>query len=145
MASKKSVKKAKKKAKKKAAPRSKAKLKTKVKAKKASARPKLVAKKAPAKKAVRKRPRGRADSGELVGYRRKGLGAMGGGQAGDTQGISSATGAASESVEELLEEGQTLEAEAVAGVENALDPDQGEVVTRQFPEDDVPEEYRETE
>jgi hypothetical protein len=31
----------------------------------------------------------------------------------------------------------------VAGVENAPDPDQGEVRTRQFPEDDVPEEYRE--
>lgn len=70
---------------------------------------------------------------------------MGAGQAGDTQGISSAIGANSESVEGLLEEGQTLEAEAVAGVQNALDPDQGEVVTRQFPEDDVPEEYRETE
>ena len=48
-----------------------------------------------------------------------------------------------ESVEELLEEGQTFEAEAVAGVENAADPDQGEVVTHEFSEDDVPEEYRE--
>jgi hypothetical protein len=49
----------------------------------------------------------------------------------------------SESVEELLEEGQTFEAEAVRGVENAKDPDQGEVRTRQFPEDDVPTEYTE--
>lgn len=49
----------------------------------------------------------------------------------------------SESVEELLEEGQAFEAEAVDGVENAPDADQGEVRTRQLPEDDVPEEYRE--
>ena len=48
----------------------------------------------------------------------------------------------SESVEELMEEGQYMEAEAVSGVENAPDADQGEVRTRQFPEDDVPEEYQ---
>ena len=46
-----------------------------------------------------------------------------------------------ESVGELLEEGQTLEAEAVRGVEDALDADQGEVRTREVPEDDVPDEY----
>jgi len=49
----------------------------------------------------------------------------------------------SESVEELLAEGQSFEAEVVNGVEKAPDPDQGEVRTRQLPEDDVPEEYRE--
>jgi hypothetical protein len=49
----------------------------------------------------------------------------------------------SESVEELLEEGQTYEAEAISGVEDALEPDQGEVQTREVPEDDVPEEYTE--
>ena len=145
MASKKGVKKTKKKLKKKAAPRAKAKVKgkLKVKAKKAVARPKLAVKKTSPKKTVRKPARGRADSGELVNYQRKGLGAIGGGQSGDMQGISARVGADSESVAELLEEGQTLEAEAVAGVENAPDPDQGEVRTRQFPEDDVPEEYRE--
>ena len=41
-----------------------------------------------------------------------------------------------------MEEGQYMEAEAVSGVENAPDADQGEVRTRQFPEDDVPEEYQ---
>jgi hypothetical protein len=61
---------------------------------------------------------------------------------GDLQGISMRDQADSESVGELLEEGQTLEAEAVAGVENALDADQGEIRTREVPEDDVPEEYR---
>jgi len=48
-------------------------------------------------------------------------------------------------VEELMEEGQYMEADAVSGVENARDADQGEVRTRQVPEDDVPEEYREEE
>lgn len=60
---------------------------------------------------------------------------------GDLQGISMSDRADSESVGELLEEGQTLEAEAVAGVEDALDADQGEIRTREVPEDDVPEEY----
>jgi len=60
---------------------------------------------------------------------------------GDLQGISMEDRADSESVGELLDEGQALEAEAVQGVENAPDPDQGEVRTRQTREDDVPEEY----
>jgi hypothetical protein len=70
------------------------------------------------------------------------LGAESGGQAGDTQGLSRRSYDDSESVEELMEEGQYMEAEAVSGVENAPDADQGEVRTRQFPEDDVPEEYQ---
>ena len=60
---------------------------------------------------------------------------------GDLQGISMRERADAESVGELLEEGQTLEAEAVQGVEDALDADQGEVRTREVPEDDVPDEY----
>jgi hypothetical protein len=44
-------------------------------------------------------------------------------------------------VEELVEEGQAREAAAISGVENALDPDQGEVQTREVPADDVPGEY----
>lgn len=63
------------------------------------------------------------------------------GQCGDTQGLSDIAEAGSESVEELLEEGQFFEAEAIGGVENAPDPDVAEVHTRQFPEDDVPSEY----
>ena len=61
------------------------------------------------------------------------------GQAGDLQGLSNRPTANSESVEELLEEGNALEAEAVQGVENALDADRGEVETQEEPEDDVPE------
>jgi hypothetical protein len=68
---------------------------------------------------------------------RRGLGEDAAGQSGDTQGLSRAEDADSESVEELLEEGQAFEAEAVSGVENALDPDQGEVRTTEVPEDDV--------
>ena len=57
------------------------------------------------------------------------------------QGLSRKPVVDSESVEELLEEGQTYEAEAVSGVEDALEPDQGEVQTHEVLEDDVPEEY----
>jgi hypothetical protein len=46
-----------------------------------------------------------------------------------------------ESVEELVEEGQSFEAEVISGVENAPDPDVAEVYTKQIPEDDVPLEY----
>ena len=58
------------------------------------------------------------------------------GQAGDLQGLSNRPTANSESVEELLQEGNALEAEAIQGVENALDADQGEVETHELPEDD---------
>jgi hypothetical protein len=64
-------------------------------------------------------------------------------QIGDLQGISMADRADSESVGELLDEGQTLEAEAVQAIEDAPDADKAEVRTREVPEDDVPEEYRE--
>jgi hypothetical protein len=73
---------------------------------------------------------------------RRGVGAESGGQSGDTQGLSRQSFDDSESVEELMEEGQYMEAEAVSGVENARNADQGEVRTRQFPEDDVPQEYK---
>lgn len=63
------------------------------------------------------------------------------GQSGDLQGLSEVERADSESVEELLEEGNAFEADAVAGVEHAADADESEVHTHQVPEDDVPEEY----
>ena len=72
---------------------------------------------------------------------RRGLGAAAGGQSGDIQGLSRTDDIESESVEELVEEGQYLEAEAVRGVENAKDPDESEVTTSEVPEDDVPDEY----
>jgi hypothetical protein len=63
------------------------------------------------------------------------------GQSGDIQQINNTPEADSESVEELVEEGNAFEAGAVYGVENAQDPDVAEVTTREFSEDDVPEEY----
>jgi hypothetical protein len=65
-----------------------------------------------------------------------------GGQAGSLEGLSDVPEADSESVDELLEEGNAFEAEVIEGVENAPDADQGEVKTHETPEDDVPEEYR---
>ena len=105
----------------------------------------VVKKKSAAKKkpAVKKATRRRADViNPVTPSGLRGLGAASGGQSGDTQGLSRRDYDDSESVEELMEEGQYMEAEAVSGVENALDADQGEVRTRQFPEDDVPEEYQ---
>ncbi|MGH9493756.1 MAG: hypothetical protein ACRD3B_02060 [Candidatus Sulfotelmatobacter sp.] len=62
-------------------------------------------------------------------------------QGGDLQGLSRAEEADSESVEELVEEGNLFEAGAVAGVEEADNSDEQEVHTHEFPEDDVPKEY----
>ena len=127
--------------------RSSAKKKT---VKKAAARKSVAKKKSAVKKksAARKKPaakkatRRRAEViNPVTPTGRRGLGAASGGQSGDTQGLSRREYDDSESVEELLEEGQYAEAEAVSGVENARDADQGEVRTTQFPEDDVPEEY----
>jgi len=62
-------------------------------------------------------------------------------EAGDLQGLSRAESADSESVDELLEEGNAFEAGVISGVEEADDSDQREVHTHEVPEDDVPEEY----
>ena len=62
-------------------------------------------------------------------------------QSGDLQGLSRAEQADSESVDELVEEGNLFEAGAVAGVEEADNADEREVHTHQVPEDDVPDEY----
>lgn len=71
-----------------------------------------------------------------------GLGPGSAGQSGDTQGLSNRAWADSESVVELVESGQYVEAAAVDAMENARDPDVREVHTRQVRADDVPEEYR---
>jgi len=63
------------------------------------------------------------------------------GQSGDLQGLSGHEGADSESVDELLEEGNAFEAEVVSGVESADDADEQEVHTHEVSEDDVPGEY----
>jgi hypothetical protein len=77
-----------------------------------------------------------------VPARQRGTGTGSAGQSGDTQGLSGVPEAGNESVEELVEEGQSFEAEVISGVENAPDADVSEVRTRQVPEDDVPSEYQ---
>ena len=62
-------------------------------------------------------------------------------QSGDLQGISNVEGADSESVSELIEEGNAFEADVVTGVEEAGKRSNREVHTREVPEDDVPGEY----
>jgi len=76
-----------------------------------------------------------------VPARDSGLGPGSAGQSGDTQGLSNDAEAGSESVLELIQEGQYFEAEAISGVEDAPDPDVAEVHLKQVPEDDVPSEY----
>jgi hypothetical protein len=71
----------------------------------------------------------------------EGLRTRSGRQAGDLQGLSFVEGADSESVNDLLEEGNTFEADVVAGVEAADNSDEKEVRTHEVPEDDVPGEY----
>lgn len=71
-------------------------------------------------------PRGASRSGE---------------EAGDLQGLSDVESADSESVDELVEEGNAFEAGVISGVEEAGDEDEREVHTREVPEDDVPGEY----
>ena len=100
-------------------------------------------KSSPKKATKRKRSvRGKATVVDTVSFEPRGLGARSGGQAGDLQGLSGGERAASESVEELLEEGNAYEADIVKGVEDADNADEMEVETHEVPEDDVPEEYR---
>jgi hypothetical protein len=63
------------------------------------------------------------------------------GQSGDLQGLSNVERADSESVDELIDEGNAFEAGIVSGVEEADDEDGREVHTHEVPEDDVPGEY----
>jgi hypothetical protein len=97
------------------------------------------------KAAPKNRTRGKSERESSLAFEPAGLGARSGGQSGDLQGLSNAGGADSESVDELLEEGNAFEAEVVKGVEDVPDADEGEVKTHEVPEDDVPEEYQDNE
>jgi hypothetical protein len=91
--------------------------------------------------ALKKQVRGKSQSVDTVAFALDGLGARSGEQSGDLQGLSNVQGADSESVDELLEEGNAFEADVVKGVEDAGDADEGEVHTHEVPQDDVPGEY----
>jgi hypothetical protein len=88
----------------------------------------------------KKQVRGKSQSVDTVAFELEGLGARAE-QSGDLQGLSNVEGADSQSVDELLEEGNAFEADAVKGVEDAGDADEGEVRTHEVPQDDVPGEY----
>ena len=70
---------------------------------------------------------------DTVAFAREGLRAQSGEQSGDLQGLSNIQSADSESVDELLEQGNAFEAEVVTGVEDAEDADEGEVRTHEVP------------
>jgi hypothetical protein len=63
------------------------------------------------------------------------------GQSGDLQGLSDDASADSESVAELVDEGNAFEAGIVQGVEDVPDADVAEVHTHEVLENDVPKEY----
>ena len=78
---------------------------------------------------------------EFRGRTLAGKGRASAAQSEDLEGVSGAEQADSESVNELVEEGNLFEAGAVSGVQEADDADEKEVRTRELPEDDVPNEY----
>jgi hypothetical protein len=118
---------------------------TPTKAKKRSK--KLTKKKAAPKRAEQKRsaakkqPRKKSTSVSELAFSSERRGSSSGEQSGDLQGLSRREAADSESVDELLEEGNAFEADVVAGVERADTNDEQEVHTHEVPEDDVPGEY----
>ncbi len=131
--------------------------------KKKLARKKLAKKKAPAKKAAkrkaagkattarrkasaprkkaRKKARRRTERSYPVTFRRGSSGPGSAVQSGDLQGLSRVEDVDSESVNELIEEGNAFEADVVQGVTDAGNADEQEVHTHEVPEDDVPGEY----
>lgn len=110
--------------------------------KKAAATTKAIAEKTTAKTLSAPKRTGRKKNQDVGGaFSRERLKASSGRQSGDLQGLSAVEGADSESVDELLEEGNAFEADAVKGVEDAGRGDPKPVRTHEVPEDDVPEEY----
>jgi len=91
--------------------------------------------------ALKKQVRGKSQSVDTLAFALEGLGAQSGEQSGDLQGLSNVQSADSESVDELLDEGNAFEADVVKGVEDAEDADEGEVHTHEVSQDDVPGEY----
>jgi hypothetical protein len=121
----------------------KKKLAKKAAQKKATVKTKAVGKKTIGVKtatALKKKVPPKSQSVETVAFAPEGSAARSG-QSGDLQGLSNVQGADSESVDELIDEGNAFEADVVTGVEDAGGADEQEVRTHEVPEDDVPEEY----
>jgi N utilization substance protein A len=94
-----------------------------------------------AKASGKKRTRKRLVRPAAQAFSSEGSISRSGEQSGDSQGLSRIPAADSESVEDLVEEGNAFEADAVSGVEAAEGSDEKEVRTHEVPEDDVPGEY----
>src|SRR5271163_2038464 len=90
---------------------------------------------------LKKQVRGKSQSVDTTAFALERLGSRSGEQSGDLQGLSNVQGADSESVDELLEQGNAFEADVVKGVEDAGDADEKEIHTHEVPQDDVPGEY----
>jgi hypothetical protein len=99
------------------------------------------AKKVTAKKGVRSRKTRKPTQPESAVFEQGAVRSRSGAQSGDLQGLRDIESADSESVDELIEEGNAFEADVVAGVEHADEDQEREVHTHEVPEDDVPEEY----
>ena len=82
--------------------------------------------------------RGVRSVGNDIAVMSVGPGSGSAGQSGDIQGLTDVETADSESVRELVEDGQDYEAGIIDGIENAPDADQGEIKTREVPEDEIP-------
>jgi hypothetical protein len=99
------------------------------------------AKKVTAKKTARSRKTRKPTQPESAVFEQGAVRSRSGALSGDLQGLRDIEGADSESVDELIEEGNAFEADVVAGVEHADEDQEREVHTHEVPEDDVPEEY----
>jgi hypothetical protein len=107
--------------------------------KKKTAKKKLVNRKKKVAQTSTRRPQRTGRSEYAVRRSRRTIAA--GEQSGDLQGLSRHERADSESVDELLQEGNAFEAGVVEGVEDAEARSERGVHTREVPEDDVPGEY----
>ena len=116
----------------------------KAKTSKGPAKKKVARKKAASKTRARSKRRSVSAAAEVkreFQSRNRRSGLRSSSQSKDFAGLSRAEQADSESVDELVEEGNVFEAGAVAGVEQADDSDEREVQAHELPEDDVPAEY----
>jgi hypothetical protein len=131
--------------KKKAAPKKKLAKKKPAIRKKTAVKTRVIARKKTGAKAAagsRRQLQDKSQSANVESFASEEVRARSAGQSGSLQGLSNSAGADSESVDELLEEGNAFEAEAVSGVEAADNADEEEVHTHEVPEDDVPGEYQ---
>lgn len=78
---------------------------------------------------------------ETTAFGPEGLTALSDGQTGSLQSLSNTEDVDSESVDELVEEGNALEAQVVEGVGDAPEGHKDEIRTHEFPKGIVPEEY----